>query len=160
LVSRALRNRTADHVGRSQRGGSERGLQLYRNEQTSELREARRGYPSGGDFTHIIERRAGETLVIVSHLHNGSDQAGTAGRSLTTRNNAPSELDQAAMHKEVVPVQVVGPYNTGTLYRENSQDYYAVETGNPENVPSLRSQHIVVRDTRNERDEEERPGPR
>lgn len=113
----------------------------------------------GGDFAHVIERRANEVLVMLTHVHNRSDLPGTEGRSLTSRNNAPSILDQQAMHDQGVPVQLVGPYNTGTLYRESNQDYYAVETGDPSSIPDLSSQHIIVVDRRNEPRDEERREP-
>lgn len=148
LPPQSSRDQVRAAVGKASRtGGSERGAQLFRNTKSGETRlvkgrEAGRG--SSGDFRFNPNRKVGERSEIYSHLHNGSDQKGTFGAEQTATNNAPSDLDQAAMHQCRCAQQIVSADITGTMFRHNRQDYFQLERGDISKIPNLEGQKIVV----------------
>lgn len=159
LPDRSVRDEIATAIGRaSRRGGNERGGHVLENPRTGEIRpvtgrEAGRG--NSREFEHRIPARdtSSVRLVMLSHTHNGADTRSTRGADanrVSRTNNGPSVDDQETMNSRGVAVQVISPDVRGTLYRNDSQDYFAVEEGDIDAVPDLSGQAITVVDERDE----------
>jgi RHS repeat-associated protein len=145
LPPRDVRDQAAAAVGRMR--SVERGANVYQNSITGQIRYERgreAGIGTGSEFAHNIRPRANEILILVSHGHTRSDAQGAEQVMQTLINNAPSTDDQEAMDDAGVPIQMVGPHITGTLFRQNSQDTFILERGRMRNMPSVSAQGIVV----------------
>ena len=148
LPPREIRQRLERAVRASKGDGREKGGQALRNKVTGSVRY-RTGPDAGSgrseEFSHN-PAPDGEKTVMRSHTHLSSknEGGGLAGQARRTGQNAPSDLDQQAMHEGRRAVQTIGPSVTTTMFRLNRQDYLAIDGGNLSSIPGLSSQHIIV----------------
>jgi len=141
IPPRPVREELAKEVRRSRsRDGAERGGQALRNNTTGRITN-RTGEAAGrgarGEFAHNAAPR-GHTTVLISHDHkpNTNVDPKSSGYSEARKvNNAPSDLDQTAMHNSGVPVQTIGPHVTTTMGRINREDVIVIDEGNPSMLP-------------------------
>jgi RHS repeat-associated protein len=145
----------ADEASASERRGNEGGANEFTDQTTGQVRvvsgkEAGKGTP--GNFSHDSRlepngpRRSTERLTGLGHTHKnkGIGLRGSDKSSAERGQNAPSTDDQKAMHSTGVPVITVGPDVTTQLYRLNGQDRIQVLEGKHSDIPSLKSQEIIV----------------
>ncbi len=145
--SRGVREELAGDVGKPT-GNEEVGGQAIQDGKTGTITN-RTGSAAGrgqaGEFAHNRAPSGSRTLLRShTHYHNSNEGRGLASTSCQKGQNAPSTLDQKALHSGRVAIQTIGPSATTTLFRMDRQDYLIIDSGKTSDIPNLMGQKIIV----------------